>query len=57
MDSQLEEHNALYSAFLVLGDTLECFLLSHEIMVDPRLKHPPEVLFLLETLPAQSKFV
>ena len=53
MASQLVEQAAIYSASAVLRATLDCFLLSHEIMVDPRLKHPPEVLFLSETLPTQ----
>ena len=52
MASQLAEQAAVYSASTVLRETWECFLLSHEIMADPKLKHPPEVLFLFETLPA-----
>ena len=48
----MEEHVAIYSAPVVLRETLDYFLLSHEIMADPKLKHPPEVLFLSDTLPA-----
>jgi hypothetical protein len=55
--SQLAEHVAVYSASVVLKATLDCFLLCHEVMVDPRLKQHPEVLFLSETLPAQSESV
>ena len=57
MDSQLVEKAAIYSTYAVLRATLDCFLLSHEIMADPRLKHHHEVLFLSETLPAQSKSI
>jgi hypothetical protein len=57
MASQLAEHAAMYSTFAVLREILDCFLLCHEIMEDPRLKQHPEVLFLLETLPAQSESV
>jgi hypothetical protein len=46
----------MYSASVVLRAMLDCFLLSHEIMVDPKLKHL-EVIFLSETLPAQSASV
>jgi hypothetical protein len=53
MDSQLVEHAAIYSAFVVLAEILGSFLLYHEVMADPRLKQHPEVLFLLETLPTQ----
>ena len=57
MASQLAEQAAIYSASVVLRATLDYFLHSHEIMADPRLKHPPEVLFIFETLPAQSEYV
>jgi hypothetical protein len=57
MASQLAEHAAMYSAYVVLRAILDCFLLYHEIMVDPRLKQHPEVLFLSETLPTQSESV
>jgi hypothetical protein len=57
MASQLAEHVAIYSTSTVLGAILDCFLLCHEVMVDPRLKQHPEVLFLSETLPAQSESV
>jgi hypothetical protein len=53
----MAEHAAMYYAFIVLRAMLDCFLLYHEIMVDPRLKQHPEVLFLSETLPAQSESV
>jgi hypothetical protein len=57
MASQLAEQAAMYYASVVLSAMLDCFLLYHEIMVDPRLKQHPEVLFLSETLPAQSESV
>jgi hypothetical protein len=57
MASQLAEHAAMYSAFVVLGAILDCFLLCHEIMADLRLKQHLEVFFLSETLPAQSESV
>jgi hypothetical protein len=57
MASQLAEHATLYYASTVLRGMLDCFLLCHEIMVDPNLKQHPEVLFLLETLPTQSESV
>ena len=57
MDSQQVEQNAMYSASTVLRETLDCFLLNHEIIADPKQKHPPDVLFLSETLPAQSASV
>ena len=57
MASQLVEHDVIYSSFVVLGEILDCFLLCHEVMADLRLKQHPEVLFLLETLPAQSESV
>jgi hypothetical protein len=55
--SQLAEHAAMYSASVVLRAVLDCFLLYHEIIADPKLKQHPEVLFLSETLPAQSASV
>jgi hypothetical protein len=57
MDSQLVEHAAMYSASVVLRAILDCSLLYHEVMADPRLKQHLEVLFLSETLPAQSESV
>jgi hypothetical protein len=57
MASQLAEHAAIYSASIVLRAILDCYLLYHEVMVDPRLKQHPELLFLSETLPAQSESV
>jgi hypothetical protein len=38
MASQLAKHAAMYSAFAVLRAILDCFLLYHEVMDDPRLK-------------------
>jgi hypothetical protein len=55
--SELAEHVAMYSASAALRAMLDCFLLYHEIMADPKLKQHPEVLFLSETLPAQSESV
>jgi hypothetical protein len=57
MASQLAEHAAMYFAYVVLRAILDCFLLFHEVMVDPKLKQHPEVLFLSEALPAQSESV
>jgi hypothetical protein len=52
MDSQLAEHVSMYSASFVLREIMDCFLLCHEVMAEPRLKKHPEVIFLLVTLPA-----
>jgi hypothetical protein len=57
MASQLVEHVAIYSSSIMMGEILGCFLLYHEVMVDPRLKQHPEVLFLSETLPSQSESI
>jgi hypothetical protein len=57
MASQLAEHAAMYSVSVELRAILDCFLLCHDIMAEPRLKQHPEVLFLSETLPAQSESV
>jgi hypothetical protein len=57
MASQLTKHAAIYFASAVLGAILDCFLLCHEVMADPRLKHHPKVLFLSKTLPAQSESI
>jgi hypothetical protein len=57
MDSQLVEHATMYSAYVVLREILDCFLLFHEIMVDPILKQHHEVLFLSEALPTQFELV
>jgi hypothetical protein len=57
MASQLMEHAIMYYTFVVLREILDCFLLFHAVMVDPRLKQHPKVLFLSETLPAQSESV
>jgi hypothetical protein len=55
MASQLAEHVAMCSASAVLRVILDCFLLFHEVMVDPKLKQHPEVLFMSEALPTQSE--
>jgi hypothetical protein len=55
--SQLAEHATMYSASFVLGAMLNCSLLCHEVMDDPKLKQHPEVPFLSETIPAQSESV
>jgi hypothetical protein len=57
MASQLAEHPTMYSTSVVLGAMMNCFLLCHGIMVDLRLKQHLEVLFLSETLTAQSESV
>jgi hypothetical protein len=57
MTSQLAKHVVMYSSSVVLREILDCFLLFHEVMVDPGLKQHPEVLFLSETLLAQSESV
>jgi hypothetical protein len=57
MASQLVEHATMYSASFLLRAILDFFLLCYEIIDDPRLKQHPEVLFLSETLPAQSELV
>jgi hypothetical protein len=54
MDSPLAEHAAMYSSFVVLREILDLLLLFHEVMVDPKLKQHPKVLFLFEALPDQS---
>jgi hypothetical protein len=53
MASQLAEHAAIYSSFVVLRAILDCFLLCHEVMTDQH----PEFLFLSEALPAQYESV
>ena len=57
MALKLVEHVVMYSASDVLREILDFFLLCHEVMDDPRLKQHPKVLFLSETLPAQSESV
>jgi hypothetical protein len=51
------EQSAMYSASTVLRETLDCFLLNHELIADLKQKHLPDVLFLSEILPAQSASV
>jgi hypothetical protein len=50
-------HVAIYFSYVVLSATDLCFLLAHDIIAEPKLKHIPEVLFLSSTLPAQSEWV
>jgi hypothetical protein len=57
MDSPLAEHVAIYSAYVLLRAILDCFLLCHEVMTDPRLNQHHEVLFISETLPVQSETI
>jgi hypothetical protein len=51
--SQLAEHAAMYSSSAVLREILDCFLLYHKIIADPKLKQHLEVIFLSAMLPAQ----
>ena len=37
----LVEQYAMYSASTVLSETLDCFLLNHELIADPKQKHLP----------------
>jgi hypothetical protein len=55
--SQLARLASMYSASAKLSATECCFLLNHEIIVDPELKKNPKVLFLSITLPFQSEYV
>jgi hypothetical protein len=55
--SQLAKHATMYYASTVLRAILDCFLLCHEIMADPKLKQHPKVLFLSKTLPSQFESV
>jgi hypothetical protein len=57
MASQLAEHATMYFTSAMLRAILDCFLLCHEVMADPRLKQHLEVLFLSETLPTQYESV
>jgi hypothetical protein len=57
MDSQLAEHVVMYSTSVVLREILDYFLLFHEVMVDPKLKQHPEVIFLSESLLSQYESV
>jgi hypothetical protein len=50
-------HVAIYSAYIVLSATDLCFLLAHDIIAKPKLKHIPEVFLLSSAFPAQSKYV
>ena len=53
----LADQSTMYLASAVLRETLDCFLLNHELIVDLKQKHIPYVLFLSEILPAQSASV
>ena len=53
MAYNLVEKSAMYSASTVLRETLDCFLLNHELIADLKQKHIPNVLFLSEILLAQ----
>jgi hypothetical protein len=57
MASQLVEHVAMYSSSIMLREILDCFMLFHEVMVDPKLKQHLEVFFLSKALLAQSESV
>jgi hypothetical protein len=57
MASQLAEHVAMYSTSSVLREIMDCFLLFHKVMDDPKLKQHREVFFLSEALPAQYESV
>jgi hypothetical protein len=52
MVSQLAKHATMNYASAMLREMFDFFLLFHEIMDDPRLKHHPEVLFMSDTLPS-----
>jgi hypothetical protein len=57
MASQLAEHAKMSSVSVAMREILYLFLLYHEFMDDPRMKQHLEVLFLSETLPAQSESI
>jgi hypothetical protein len=57
MASQLVEHVAIYFVSVVLREIMDCFVIFHEVMTDPKLKQHPEVLFLSKSLLAQSESV
>ena len=40
----------MYFASAVLQETLNCFLLNHELIVDPKQKHLPNVIFVARVL-------
>jgi hypothetical protein len=52
MASQMAEHATMYSASVMLRAILECFLLFHEVIAEPKLKQHLEVFFMSEALPA-----
>jgi hypothetical protein len=53
MASQLAKLVAMYSTSIELNATEICFMLNHEMTVDPKLKQHPEVLFRSVSLPSQ----
>jgi hypothetical protein len=53
----MEEHATMFYASIVLKEMLDCFLLFHDIMADPKVKQHSEVIFLSETLLSQYKSV
>jgi TFIIF-interacting CTD phosphatase-like protein len=57
MDSQQVEHAAMYFTSTMLREILDYLLLFHEVMADHKLKQHSKVLFLFESLPAQSEAV
>jgi hypothetical protein len=55
MASQLAVLVAMYSVSVELSAMEFCFFLNQDIIIDPKLKKHPEVLFLFVALPTQSK--
>ena len=47
----LAEQSAMYYAFVVLRETLDCFLLNHELIAYPKQKYLPDVIFMSKILP------
>jgi hypothetical protein len=50
-------HAAIYYDYVVMSVTEFCFLLPQDIIVEPNVKHIPEVLFMSSALPAQSESI
>jgi hypothetical protein len=57
MDSQLAEYDAMYSASIILREILDCFMIFHEVMVEPKLKQHLEILVFSEELPTQYESI
>jgi len=53
MASHVTQLAAMYSNSVELSATDLCFMLYQEIVIEPILKIPPDVLFLLDGLPSQ----